>query len=414
MSEDQWQALSYTAGHVFTPGSPISERELFAGRLDQVRKLVDTITQRGYHAILYGERGVGKTSLTNVLSSFLQSVGNHFHLPKTNCDASDTFTSLWKKQLQDIVFSDTRPGAGFESKTIVTKRQIVDELPDELTPDIIRRTLNALSQDIVLVLAFDEYDRIEDKELSLLMADTIKGLSDYGVDATIILIGVAESVDKLIKEHQSIERVFVQIPLQRMSNSEIMEIIEKGMKKLGMTIDDSVAGVLVSLSQGLPYVTHLLSLYTARAALMRTSKKVQPEDLQVGITRSLENWQQSIKTAYYIATRSQQPGNIFKEVLLSCAFAKTDELGYFPAANVRDPLRVVIPDKTYDIPNFARHLKQFGGPERGEIFARTGGKRRLRYRFTNPLMRPFIILHGLETGIITQDKVRTLERLAEH
>ena len=346
-----------------------------------------------------------------VLSSFLQSVGDHFHLPKTNCDASDTFTSLWKKQLQDVVFSDIRPGAGFESKATVTKKKMVDNLPDELTPDIIRRTLNALSQDIILVLIFDEFDRVEDEDLSLLMADTIKGLSDYGVDATIILIGVAESVDELIKEHQSIERVFVQIPLQRMSNSEIMEIIEKGLQKLELTIEDSVAGVLVGLSQGLPYVTHLLSLYTARAALMRTSMKVQQEDLRVGIARSLENWQQSIKTAYYVATRSQQPGNIFGEVLLSCAFAQNDEFGYFPAANVREPLRIVIPDKTYDIPNFARHLKQFSSPGRGAIFARTGGKRRLRYRFNNPLMRPYIILRGLEDGTITPDKLRTLEKL---
>ena len=409
MSNERWTDLSFKVGQVFTPGSPISEVELFSGRIDQVRKIVDAITQRGYHAILYGERGVGKTSLSNVLLSFL---GNHFLLPKVNCDASDTFTSLWKKQFQDLVLSETRPGTGFESDDIRINKSIVNDLPKELTPDIIRRTLEKVSRSITLVPIFDEFDRIADNNLSALMADTIKSLSDYSVDATIILIGVAESVDELIKEHHSIERVFVQIPMQRMSSTEVKEIVTNGLQKLDMEIDNSARNTIASLSQGLPYVAHLISLHTTRAALRRKSVKVQEEDLRLGITQSLESWQQSIKTAYYIATKSQQPGNIFGEVLLACAFAQNDEFGYFPAANVRAPLRVIIPDRTYDIPNFARHLKQFSGPERGDLLDRTGGQRRLRYRFNNPLMRPYIVMRGLENGIITRDKLRTLERFA--
>ena len=408
MSDDRWVDLSFKVGQVFTPGSPISERELFSGRIDQVRKIVDTITQRGYHVILYGERGVGKTSLSNVLSSFLQSAGDHFHLPKINCDASDTFTSLWKKQFQDLILTEVRPGAGFQSEDIKTNKSILEGLPDKLNPDIIRRTLSSLSHNIILVPIFDEFDRIQNKNLPSLMADTIKGLSDYSVDATIILIGVAESVDDLISEHQSIERVFVQIPLQRMSNKEVKEIIDNGLQKLEMQIETSTSRSIVSLSQGLPYVTHLLSLHTTRAALQRKSAKIQAQDLQIGIVKSLENWQQSVKTTYYVATKSQQPGNIFREVLLACAFANNDEFGYFPAANVRDPLRIIIPGKTYDIPNFARHLKQFSGPERGDLLNRTGSKRRLRFRFNNPLMRPYIIMRGIEDGIIEQDKLENL------
>jgi hypothetical protein len=50
------QALSFTAGSVFTPGAPINEKDLFAGRREQVENIIDAVSQRGYHAILYGER----------------------------------------------------------------------------------------------------------------------------------------------------------------------------------------------------------------------------------------------------------------------------------------------------------------------------------------------------------------------
>ena len=60
-------------GQLFTPATPINKRDLFAGRLEQAGKVVDVICQRGQHAIVYGERGVGKTSMSNVLASFLRT-----------------------------------------------------------------------------------------------------------------------------------------------------------------------------------------------------------------------------------------------------------------------------------------------------------------------------------------------------
>jgi hypothetical protein len=62
------QALSFQTGSIFTPGAPINEKDLFAGRSEQVEKIIDAVSQRGCHAILYGERGVGKTSLSNMIS----------------------------------------------------------------------------------------------------------------------------------------------------------------------------------------------------------------------------------------------------------------------------------------------------------------------------------------------------------
>lgn len=122
-----------------------------------------------------------------------------------------------------------------------------------------------------------------------------------------------------------------------MSDDEVSQIIANGLSKLEMKIREPERRAIIDLAQGLPYVAHLLSLHATHFAIDRNSETVQREDLRNGIAKSLENWQQSIKTAYYNATKSQQPGNIFKEVVLACAFAENDDFGYFSAANVRDP-----------------------------------------------------------------------------
>src|SRR6058998_247174 len=64
--------LSVTVANFFQPRSPISTREFFAGRWEQLTTLADAVAQKGLHIVIFGERGVGKTSLANVVSTLLQ------------------------------------------------------------------------------------------------------------------------------------------------------------------------------------------------------------------------------------------------------------------------------------------------------------------------------------------------------
>jgi AAA ATPase domain len=385
------QALSFATGSVFTPGAPINEKDLFAGRVEQVERIVDAVSQRGYHAILYGERGVGKTSLSNMISAFLAR-RQAFVISRTNCDISDTFASLWTKALNDIEAARRRfqsaPTSAFASNA--------------MTPDSVRRALQDLSSTSPLIVIFDEFDRIKNADLITAMADTVKVLSDYSVNATILIIGVADSVDELIREHQSIERALIQIPMPRMSDEEIRAIIEKGLGRLKMGIDPAACEELVRFSQGVPYITHLLCIYTCRAALANGRKTIYSRHVEQGMTRSLDQWQQSIRSAYDEATRAPQAEHIYKEVLLACALADIDDFRYFTPAAVKGPLRLIT-NKAYDTLNFARHLKDLSEPVRGRILQRVGEAYRLRYRIANPIMRPYILMRGIKDKIVTKD-----------
>jgi hypothetical protein len=83
-------------------------------------------------------------------------------------------------------------------------------------------------------------------------------------------------------------------------------------------------------------------------------------------------------------------------------------MGFFSAAAVRTPLRTLT-DREYDIPNFAQHLKNFSEESRGAILFRTGETRRIRYRFTSPLHRPFIIMKGFKDGLLTREQMKQMQ-----
>lgn len=86
-----YDTIALRLGNIFLPSSPIDREDLFFGRLPQIRALVDAINQRGQHAILFGERGVGKTSLGQILRAKLKGL-NEIPIisPLVTCDSSDT------------------------------------------------------------------------------------------------------------------------------------------------------------------------------------------------------------------------------------------------------------------------------------------------------------------------------------
>lgn len=404
----------------FSPGAPINKYELFAGRQKQVDSVINATFQRGQHVILFGERGVGKTSLVNVLVEVLSSSGLEGVITssKINCDSSDNFVSLWQRALRQISVELEQNQIGFDPET--AKQQVSLELmllsqasgesdePEskekEVRPDDIRFFLQQFDAKIIIIL--DEFDRISDKTITTLLADTIKALSDHSIDTTLIIVGVADSVEELIAEHHSIERALVQVRMPRMPQLELREVIDSRMEQLNMSIQSEAKDYIVQLSQGLPHYTHLLGLHSAQQSVNKGKAEIDVDDIIDAIRIAVDEAQQNIIRTYHQATSSARE-TLYEEVLLACALAETDELGYFAPADVRTPMSLIM-GKSYDIPQFAKHLKEFCEEKRGPVLERTGSPRRYRFRFRNPLMQPFVILHGLAKGLISQDMLEQI------
>jgi Cdc6-like AAA superfamily ATPase len=398
MNDTERMELKWRIARIFTPSAPISDSTLFAGRKKQIQAVLNTISQRGQHAALFGERGVGKTSLAKVIRDFMVKMED-FAIVSTNCDTTTNFKSIWTNILNEGIFRKTEVGMGFNPPTHSEESSLSKQLSKEPSPEEIRQILQRLDKPTLIII--DEFDRITDKKTKTRLADTIKTLSDHSVDSTLLLIGVADSLDHLMAEHRSIERALVQIHMPRMSIIELREIVTNGLAKLGMGIEASPLDRISALSHGLPHYSHLLALHAAQAAVDRDSTTIAQVDVTSAINSAITQAQQTIIHSYQEATRSAR-GNLYSQVLLACALAKTDEWGYFPAANVRSPLSLIM-NKPYDIPAFAQHLKDFNSGKRGIVLQRTGFPRRYRFRFENPLMEPYVVMKGISQGFIKPD-----------
>jgi Cdc6-like AAA superfamily ATPase len=255
-----------------------------------------------------------------------------------------------------------------------------------------------ISQHFTPVFVIDEFDRL-DTDTRRAFADCIKSLSDYNVRATVLLVGVADSVDQLIAEHQSVQRALAQVRMPRMSSAELDSLLEKGVDKLGMSIQSSAKRRIVKLSQGLPHYAHLLALHAVRSALDNRSLDVGSDAVHAALERALTMTQQSVLNMYETAIRSARKDNLFGKVLLSCALAETNELGEFAPRDVQTHLSQIT-GRPYQIPSFAQHLKEFTEPKRGPVLLKSGIPRLYRYKFAEPLMQPYVIMQGLRSKLI--------------
>jgi len=386
--------LSLQVSKVFTPTAPVDEKSLFAGRRNQLRKVIDAVNQKGQHAVIHGERGVGKTSLANVLSSFLPPIGvRPIVTPRVNCDSSDTFASVFEKAFQEVALLRQSHGIGFTATNQVQQFDARELTGGVYTPDSVRRALAVLSAYLVPVIVLDEFDRLQD-DVKHSIADSIKSLSDHGVDATIVVVGVADSVVELIREHASVERAMVQVHMPRMSETEIAEIIRTGSTRLNLTASESAISAIQLLAQGLPHYAHLIGLHATRNVVESGGSEIGMSAVKDAIDEAVTNSQHSIQHLYHLATMSPRKDNLFADVLLACAMAKTDQMGYFAAQDVREPMQSIT-GKNYDIPSFSQHLNEFTEEKRGPILKKIGTPRRYRFRFLNPLMQPYVVMQGV-------------------
>lgn len=390
--------LRMLVGEAFSPSAPVSRRDLFAGRNQQMEDLVDTVYERGQHAVIYGERGVGKTSLASVMTRVFDGQETQLGV-RVNCDSSDTYSHIWQKIFEQIA-ETARPLLPERSADIEATMSELSAKED-LLPNDVRRGLNDLAAAKECVVFIDEFDTVRDPDVSRLFADTIKMLSDQLVPATIVIIGVADDLDDLIQEHGSVRRALVQIHMPRMSEAELKEVVDQGLELLNMKGTTDALDRITHLSQGFPHYTHLLAQAATRAAIDAHRETVELEDVTQAVSRVLDRVHQSIREGFESAVSSSQD-SIYEEVLTGAALAPRDERGYFAAASVKRPLSKLM-GKTYETAKFLRHLNAMTDEQRGAALQRKGTDHHVKFRFTDPLLQPYVVMRGIQSGLVSEE-----------
>ena len=389
MTEEEKTHKLTLLGQAFSPTTPIVAKDLFIGRMEQLNKVVEAIIETGQHIVLFGERGVGKTSLANIIDSCISNIIS----TKVVCNRADSFNNLWQKALRRIRFTSSRTGAGFNAEI-----QLDAFLPQEkpVEPSDLLFVLEKVTLPILFI--FDEFDSIKDASTKGLFADAIKALSDSAPRITILLVGVADSVIELVGQHQSIERSIKQIRLQRMSDEELGQIVDKGMAILGLTTDTSVRDNIIQFSNGLPHYTHLISKFSAKASIAEGSSNITKKHFDISVIECIDNAQESIREAYQIAVMSTRIDNIFEDVLAACAITVTDEHGTFRASDLEKALEKIT-GKSIPLNSYIYHLGKLCQEDRKHVIQKITSGKISRYKFKNPLLKAYVLLKLYQSSL---------------
>jgi energy-coupling factor transporter ATP-binding protein EcfA2 len=204
--------------NIFTPARPVISQELFFGaeRRNNLKSLIGHLSTPGQHVLLYGERGVGKSSLANVASHAYHDLRGA-RIYKKGCDSSTTFKSLIREPLNDMgidstiaEYEDTRAG-GISAKACTLGIEVGGKRERELaethegpaiciTPAYTAEVL----KDMEGLLVIDEADALDQSTEKKNLSNFIKLLSDYDSQFKLLIVGVAETGDELIERHPSI------------------------------------------------------------------------------------------------------------------------------------------------------------------------------------------------------------------
>jgi Cdc6-like AAA superfamily ATPase len=395
MTNDQWRQLRFDAGRIFTPSTPIGVAELFSGRQQQIQRLIDTVAEPGRHAIVYGEPGVGKTSLAQIIQHVIPSGNSKLVYVRKAAFSSDTFSSIWMSIFREIKFTMDL-GEGPKSYAVA------DAYQNGVIPSDVVRELSYFPPDNIPIIVIDEYNLVKAKDQSRQMAETIKAVSDEGLNVTIMVVGISDTVENLIEGHGSLTRCSEEVLMPRMSSHEMQVLLESRMSRLKMRIFGDAKWKIINLAKGLPAFVHALGKSATLSAIDSRSLTVVERNVDHSIDEFLRASQNSLKTDYESAVRSNQEKARFRQILTACAMATTDESGYFTAKQVRQPL-VRILGREIGIDGFNPNLKELASHKRGSVLQMTGSERGYRYRFSDPAMQPYVVMKGIQDGFLDEE-----------
>lgn len=311
--------------NAFQPAKEINNATRFAGRKDAVSEAYYALIANGAHIAIVGNRGIGKTSLSRQIANIatgnndllerlelphdrrLDFLSIYFACGKTVRNTTDLLERLLTSSgcLADWIYDIPKASTivrGYSPKFAVkafgaeigldgerkTETTTETAVGNHAIDTVFSNAVSAIIEQKVatdgVLIVIDEFDQIEDPSG---FASFLKALATNVPHVKFCLVGVAQDIQYLMKEHQSSDRLFAGaiIPLPSMTDSELKEIISIAEASINsaITFNLDAADRVASLAQGHPYMVHLIGKYAFRLAFQACKQTISVEDVDATV-----------------------------------------------------------------------------------------------------------------------------------
>lgn len=399
------QGLIEELNRLLSPSDPIRSSEFLLGRESNLKEIRRHLATKGRHVFIFGDRGVGKTSLA-------QTAATNFHpadsepvlVAGAEGETFETIVGTIARRVHSLnsQMGSTELSAGFKlpMASVAMKKTIDSGQAPEIRS--LNDAVDALSYvascyNGIPIVVIDEFDRIDNDEDKKKFAELIKQISDQEVNIKLIFCGIGDSMHNLLGAHYSTGRAITPIELPRLDHDSLIEIVRNAVRGVGLTIDYETSSRIAILSDGFPYFAHLVTekmIWRAFDDEVEISR-IALEHFGSGIDAAVTHAMALLREAYEVATKKYSDS--YEEVLwalvdkptLTRQSANIYNESYLPimSATGRKPLELKI---------FYNRLNALKTESHGNILT---SPRRSWFEFSENMVRGYVKLKAAERRV---------------
>lgn len=253
---------------VVSASRPILSIEHLIGRRNELDRIDKALLATGRSVFIFGERGVGKSSLAATAANLKQSSDSDYI--DVSCAPDSTLNSVVASIASQALKRSRTETRTTIKKSGVTYKWLSYSLEQQSTPTDLSAEIKCVSDAIEVlkeicqlhsespVVVVDEVDRITNEEELDKFADLLKQIGDKRVDLKFIFTGVGNTLDEILGSHRSAIRQLETIELPRLSWDARWDIAIEALANFGITISRDIYIRLAAVSDGYPYYVHLI------------------------------------------------------------------------------------------------------------------------------------------------------------